>query len=321
MLSFPADLVFPSVPYSQFGIRDCDLQKQQKQRAVHKISQGSHTEETTEINEPHPTARMTRSIVTFVACPCDICGGENVKQSVAIKHKRDAEQAERKAARKLGTPMANPSPAGSKGNDAVDDLVNDVFRWTLGGRTANAQWKQGGAIWERDSEEPLSSSSSPITHAYSTPMLPPATSASRTKDAVVIQPASGARKKTLYDELALLDDKLESRINNIVHILGMDAATLSTDSLKDHEIWLRSTLQTLRAIKSGDDLATKTLLAAMLERVESHISKIEIHNRARAGDVPVRPSEEFDTGALSIIIILRIVSPLFCSQILPAHLH
>jgi len=68
--------------------------------------------------QPHPTTRMTKSIATFVTCPCDICGGENVKQSVVIKHERDAEQAERKAARKLGTPT-NPSPSNCIENNVV----------------------------------------------------------------------------------------------------------------------------------------------------------------------------------------------------------
>jgi hypothetical protein len=269
--------------------------------------------------QPHPTTRMTKSIATFVTCPCDICGGENVKQSVVIKHERDAEQAERKAARKLGTPT-NPSPGVSKSDDAIDGLVNDVFRWTLGGRTAKAQCKQGGAIWERDSEEPLSSSSSPTIHAHSTPKLPPVALASRSKSAAVIPPEREERKTTMYDELMLLDGKLGSRIDNIVYILGMDAATLPTDPLKDHDAWLQNTLRTLRAIKSGDDLATKTLLAAMLERVESHISKITIHTRARAGVIPVRSAEEFDTGAYQCISASE-SSHHCCSQILSAHLH
>jgi hypothetical protein len=255
---------------------------------------------------------MTRSIATFVACPCNICGGESVKQTVFIKHRRDAQQAERKAARQLVTPMVNPSPAGSKSDDAVDGLVDDVFRWTLGGRTANAQWKQGGAIWERDSEH-QSKCSSPTTHVHSTPMLPPAALAHKTKGAPV-------STKALYDELVLLDNKLEARINNIVYILGVDTAILPTDSLKDHETWLQSTLQILHAIKSGDDLATKTLLATMLECVEHHILKIEMYTKTRASEVPVRQAEEFDTGAYRSISTPEL-SHHYCSKILSAHLY
>jgi len=228
----------------------------------------------------------------LVICLCNLCEGESINQSVAIKHKRDAELAERKVAHRLGTPIANTPPTGSKSDGAVDGLVDEVFQWTLGGQTSNAQWRQGNAIWERDSE-----SSSPTAHAYYAPTPPPASSASRSKGAPVIPPTSGERKKTLYNELALLDNKLESRINNIVYILGADVPMLPTDPLKDHEMWLQSTLQTLRALKSGDDLATKTLLAAMLECAEVHISKIEIHTRTLAGKVLVRQAEEFDTGA------------------------
>ena len=148
--------------------------------------------------------RMARSD-TVVVCLCNLCEGESVKQSVAIKHKRDAELAERKAARKLSTPIANTPSMGSKSDGAVDGLVDEVFWWTLGGGTSNAQWKQGDAIWERDSE-----SSSPTVHAYSAPTPPPASSASRSKGAPIIPPTSGELKKPLYNELALLDNKLES---------------------------------------------------------------------------------------------------------------
>jgi hypothetical protein len=112
----------------------------------------------------------------------------------------------------------------------------------------------------------------------------------------VIPPTCRERKKTLYDELTLLDKKLESRINNIVYILGADPPMLSTYPLKDHEMWLHNTLQTLRVTKPGDDLATKTLLIAMLARVEDHISKIETHLKVSAGEVLGREAEEFDTG-------------------------
>ena len=88
-----------------------------------------------------PTTRMARSD-TVVVCLCNLCKGESVKQSIAIKHKRDAELAERKAARKLGMPIANTPSTGSKSGGAVDGLVDEVFRWTLGGGTSNAQWKQ-----------------------------------------------------------------------------------------------------------------------------------------------------------------------------------
>jgi hypothetical protein len=240
---------------------------------------------------------MTRSNTAFVACPCNICKGESVKQSVAIKHKRDADQAERRAARRLGSPIAT-LPAESKSDGAIDGLVDDVFRWTLGGRTSNAQWKQGDAIWERDGEEDLfEPSSPPVAHAYSAPTPPPASSAPRNKGTPGTPLTCGERKKTLYDELALLDNKLESRIDNIAYILGAEPPMPSTDPLKDHEVWLRSTLQTLRATKSGEDLATKTLLAAMLARVEDHILKIEAHTRIAVGEGIGREAEEFDTGA------------------------
>ena len=129
---------------------------------------------------------MTQSGSVFVTCPCSICEGESVKQSVAIKHTRDAEL---EVARTLGT-IANAKPAESEGDGAVDGLVNEVFRWTLGGRTSNAQWKQGDAIWERDSEL-LDESSSPSAHAHPAPMPPPA---SRSKGAPAIPSTREQRK-------------------------------------------------------------------------------------------------------------------------------
>jgi hypothetical protein len=137
--------------------------------------------------------------------------------------------------------------------------------------------------------------------------------ASKNKGAPLIPPTREEHEKTLYDELVLLDKNLESCINNIVYILEADTSVLPADPLKDHETWLRSTQQTLRAIKSGDDLATKTLLAAMLERVEDHITKIEADTRIPAGEALARHAEKFDTGVDQCQSSLRII--------LPAHLH
>ena len=148
---------------------------------------------------------MTQSGSVFVTCPCSICEGESVKQSVAIKHTRDAEL---EVARTLGT-IANAKPAESEGDGAVDGLVNEVFRWTLGGRTSNVQWKQGDAIWEQDSEL-LDESSSPSARAHPAPMP---LAASRSKGTPAIPSTREQHEKTLYDESVLLGNKLGSRIN------------------------------------------------------------------------------------------------------------
>jgi len=85
---------------------------------------------------------MTPSNTVFVACPCSICEGESVKQSVAIKHQKDAELAKRQVACRL-MPIVNAPLARSNSDGAIDGLVHEVFRWTLGGRTSSIQWKLG----------------------------------------------------------------------------------------------------------------------------------------------------------------------------------
>jgi hypothetical protein len=226
----------------------------------------------------HTKTRMTRPNTAFVVCNSNICEGEGAQQPLATEHKKNAEQVEGKAAR----------------DGAADGPIHEVPRWTLGGQTSNSQQKGGDAIWKRDGEEYMSvPSPSPTAHA---PIPSPASSASSNNGTPVISPTCGERKKTLYDELKLLDKTLESRISNIVYILGADPPMLSTDLLKDHEMWLRNTLQTLQAMKSGDDLETKTLLIVMLACVEDHILKIETHIGVSAGEVLGREAEEFDTG-------------------------
>jgi hypothetical protein len=205
---------------------------------------------------------------------------------------------QRKAARKLTTPITNPNAvsAGPGSDGTIDNLVDEVFRWTLGGRTSSVDRKLGDAIWERDSEAILSQSFSPTTYVHSAPTTPPASSASRTKDACDLPPTSGERQRTVYDDLILLDNKLDARINNIGYILGTDTPTLPNDPLKDHETWLWSTCQILQATKPGDDVASKTLLASMLERVEDYISKIEARTKIVEGEASARQAEQFDTG-------------------------
>ena len=72
---------------------------------------------------------MTQSDTVFVACP-------------AIGHQKDAELAKRQVACRL-TPIVNAPLARSNSDGAIDGLVHEVFRWTLGGRTSSIQWKLG----------------------------------------------------------------------------------------------------------------------------------------------------------------------------------
>lgn len=108
---------------------------------------------------------------------------------------------------------------------------------------------------------------------------------------------SGKHNTALYDELVSLDYKLESHVTSIAGILGTDVSTLSAAPLKEHETWLRNTLQTLRTTKVGDDVATETLLGAMLQRVEDQIIQIETRMKILAGEIQAKQVEEFDTGA------------------------
>lgn len=215
-----------------------------------------------------------------------------------MQHKKNAEREQRKATRKLNPPIAdtNTASAVAESDETTGSLVDEVFRWTLGGRTSSAHQKLGDAIWERDRVETLSQSSSPTTHIYSAPMPRPTPLESKSGSAREIPSTNGKRKKTVYDELVILDNKLDSRINNIAYTLGTDTPVLSTYTLKDHETWLRNMLQTLRATKPGDDIAAKTLLTVMQERVEDHISKIEARTKILASVELARQPEEFDTG-------------------------
>jgi hypothetical protein len=87
-----------------------------------------------------------------------------------------------------------------------------------------------------------------------------------------------------------------AQLNNLTYVLGTDIDMLIGDPLKDHEKRLKATLLTLQEVKPKGDVATKTLLATMLERVERHISIIETHTRQRAAEILPRRAEEFNTG-------------------------
>ena len=89
-------------------------------------------------------------------------------------------------------------------------------------------------------------------------------------------PTSLEPGRSVYDELVLMDNKLQARISNVVYLLGADANLIPGDPLKDHMTWFQTMLQTLQVVKPGGDIAAKTLLAVMLECVEDHISKIGI---------------------------------------------
>lgn len=239
---------------------------------------------------------MTHSEPGYIACQCSLCNGGIVRQSVAIKHRKDAELMERRAARRLSVRNNDPSPPDGlrNGDEAVDGLANEVFRWTLGGRTSDTR-EQSSAIWERDKEELPSKLLSPAAPTLPTPMPPRVSSSSSSKATRASMPTSLEPGRTVYDELLLLDNKLQARINNVVYLLGADATMIPGDPLKDHMTWFRTTLQTLQSVKPGDDIAAKTLLTVMLERVEDHISKIEIRTRAREDELPVRQAEEVNT--------------------------
>lgn len=235
---------------------------------------------------------MTRSETKYVSCPCDMCNGETIKQSLATKHRKDAELVGRKTAR---LERAKASAIEPKSDDTVDGLIGDVFRMTLQGQTSNTHWKQGDAIWERTSREPLvSEGCSPTAYTFSTP---PASSISDCKPAVPEPQTSSKCRSRLYDELVSLDYQLESHIANVGQILAMDTPAHSAGSLKDHELWLRNTLQRLQTTKAGDDIATKTLLGAMLQRTEHHILQIETRSKTLAEMVRAKQTEGFDTGA------------------------
>lgn len=239
---------------------------------------------------------MVQSEPGYTACHCSKCNGESVRRSVATKHRKDEELRERQAARKIvsHTHTQNDSqPAGlPDGNDPVASLTNEVFRWTLLGRTSNAR-EHGDAIWEQDREELPFVSPSPTAQIPSPRASPP----SRDKGTQAA-PATTSREpgKTVYDELVLLDNKLMAQLNNLTYVLGTDIDMLIGDPLKDHEKRLKATLLTLQEVKPKGDVATKTLLATMLERVERHISIIETHTRQRAAEILPRRAEEFNTG-------------------------
>ena len=222
------------------------------------------------------TIRMVQSEPGYTACHCSKCNGESVRRSVATKHRKDEELRERHAARKMVSHTQNDSqPAGlPDGNDPVASLTNEVFRWTLLGRTSNAQ-EHGNAIWEQDREEIPFMSPSPTTQIPS-----PRASPSRDKGTQAA-PATTSREpgRTVYDELVLLDNKLMAQLNHLTYVLGTDTDMLISDPLKDHERRLKATLLTLQEVKPKGDMATKTLLVTMLEHVERHISIIEMHTR------------------------------------------
>lgn len=234
------------------------------------------------------------------------CNGASVNTSVLESHKRLDEAARRKKERTQRTTM--------------DTMVQQVFRMTLESRTSTPESKCGDAFWERTSDKTTqrlfhtsfvdNSATSLLQSGIQAPSPPIPQATSATQEAIPtpasIPPKSTGRKPDgripkLYATLVEMDHNIAQHTRNVANIVNSTVPALSDEGLRREEQWFSDIVDSMQVVNTGGDDACIVLLAAMVDKVSSQLSIIEMEIERRAGAQlgPVHQGIVFNTGMSS----------------------